>query len=53
MTGDHHGLTAGTAILLVKDVDGILGTHRARTGAGGRGRNTKLVMRPGGTPLPT
>jgi hypothetical protein len=27
MTGDHHGLTAGTAILLVKDVDGILGTH--------------------------
>ena len=29
MTGDHHGQTAGTATLLVRAVDGILGTHRA------------------------
>jgi hypothetical protein len=28
MTGDHHGQTAGTATLLVRAVDGILGTHR-------------------------
>jgi len=27
MTGDHHGQTAGTATLLVRAVDGILGTH--------------------------
>jgi hypothetical protein len=34
MTGDHHGQTAGTATLLVRAVDGILGTHRRRTHAG-------------------
>jgi hypothetical protein len=28
MTGDHHGQTAGMATLLVRAVDGILGTHR-------------------------
>jgi uncharacterized membrane protein YoaK (UPF0700 family) len=28
MTGDHHGQTAGTATLLVKAVDEIVGTHR-------------------------
>jgi hypothetical protein len=27
MTGDHHGQTAGTVTLLVRAVDGILGTH--------------------------
>ena len=33
MTGDHHGQTAGTATLLVRAVDGILGTHRSRAGS--------------------
>jgi hypothetical protein len=28
MTGDHHGQAAGMASLLVKAVDGILGTHK-------------------------
>ena len=28
MIGDHHGRTAGRATLLVRAVDGILGTHR-------------------------
>jgi nucleotide-binding universal stress UspA family protein len=32
MTGDHHGRTAGRATLLVRAVDGILGTHRSRPG---------------------
>jgi hypothetical protein len=27
MIGDHHGLAAGRATLLVRAVDGILGTH--------------------------
>jgi hypothetical protein len=27
MIGDHHGRTAGRATLLVRAVDGILGTH--------------------------
>jgi len=27
MTGDHHGLMAGRATLLVRAVDEILGTH--------------------------
>jgi hypothetical protein len=27
MTGDHHGQAAGMASLLVRAVDGILGTH--------------------------
>jgi hypothetical protein len=27
MTGDHHGRDAGQATLLVRAVDGILGTH--------------------------
>jgi len=31
MTGDHHGWTAGMATLLVKAVDGILGTHNYNT----------------------
>jgi hypothetical protein len=31
MTGDHHGQTTRTAILLVRATDGILGTHRAWT----------------------
>jgi hypothetical protein len=30
MTGDHHGRTAGRAILLVGATDEILGTHRLR-----------------------
>jgi hypothetical protein len=30
MTGDHHGQTHGTATLLVRAVDGILGTHKVR-----------------------
>jgi hypothetical protein len=29
MTGDHYGQTAGMATLLVRAVDGILGTHRS------------------------
>ena len=29
MIGDHHGQPAVMAILLVRDVDGILGTHRS------------------------
>jgi hypothetical protein len=28
MIGDHHGRTAGGTTLLVRAVDGILGTHR-------------------------
>ena len=28
MTGDHHGRAAGRATLLVRAMDGILGTHR-------------------------
>jgi hypothetical protein len=28
MTGDHHGLTAGRATLLVTATDEILGTHK-------------------------
>jgi len=28
MTGDHHGQAAGMASLLVRAVDGILGTHK-------------------------
>jgi hypothetical protein len=28
MTGDYHGRTAGRATLLVRAVDGTLGTHR-------------------------
>jgi hypothetical protein len=31
MTGDHHGQTAGTATLLVRAVDAILGTHKLVT----------------------
>jgi hypothetical protein len=27
MIGDHHGRTAGSATLLVRAMDGILGTH--------------------------
>jgi len=30
MIGDHHGRTAGMATLLVRAVDGILGTHRRK-----------------------
>jgi AcrR family transcriptional regulator len=29
MTGDHHGRGAGRATLLVRAVDGILGTHNS------------------------
>ena len=29
MIGDHHGRTAGGTTLLVRAMDGILGTHRA------------------------
>jgi len=32
MISDHHGRKAGRATLLVRDVDGILGTHRPRAG---------------------
>jgi len=32
MTGDHHGRTAGTATMLVRAVDEILGTHSAYAG---------------------
>jgi hypothetical protein len=28
MIGDHHGRTAGRATLLIRTVDGILGTYR-------------------------
>jgi hypothetical protein len=31
MTGDHHGQAAGTATLLVRAADGLLGTHRLIT----------------------
>ena len=31
MTGDHHGLMAGRATLLVRAVDEILGTHGSQT----------------------
>jgi hypothetical protein len=34
MIGDHHGRTAGGTTLLVRAVDGILGTHRRQTGSG-------------------
>ena len=34
MTGDPHGQTAGMATLLVRDMDEILGTHRAELGSG-------------------
>jgi hypothetical protein len=30
MIGDHHGRTAGRATLLVRAMDGILGTHKFR-----------------------
>ena len=30
MIGDHHGRTAGGTTLLVRAVDGILGTHSAQ-----------------------
>jgi glutamate dehydrogenase/leucine dehydrogenase len=33
MIGDHHGQTAGRATLLVRAMDGILGTHRTRMAA--------------------
>jgi len=32
MIGDHHGRTAGGTTLLVRAVDGILGTHRLTAG---------------------
>jgi hypothetical protein len=31
MADDHHGQTAGMATLLVRPVDGILGTHNICT----------------------
>ena len=31
MTGDHHGQTAGMATLLVRALDGLLGTHSSST----------------------
>jgi hypothetical protein len=31
MTGDHHGRTVGSATLLVRAMDGILGTHSMDT----------------------
>jgi len=34
MIGDHHGRTAGSATLLVRAMDGILGTHRFGGGPG-------------------
>jgi hypothetical protein len=34
MTDDHHGRTAGRATLLVRAVDGILGTCRLKRGDG-------------------
>ena len=37
MIGDHHGWMAARATLLVRAVDGILGTHRSCTSRG-RGR---------------
>jgi len=30
MTGDHHGQTAGTATLLVRALDGIIGSARVQ-----------------------
>jgi hypothetical protein len=30
LIGDHHGQTAGSATLLVRATDGILGTHRVK-----------------------
>ena len=30
MIGDHHGRTAGSATLLVRSMDGILGTHKCK-----------------------
>jgi hypothetical protein len=33
MIGDHHGRMAGRATLLVRAVDGILGTHSTITAA--------------------
>jgi hypothetical protein len=38
MTGDHHGQAAGTASLLVRAVDGILGTHKLGGGSAVRVR---------------
>jgi hypothetical protein len=37
MTGDHHSQTAGTATLLVRAVDEILGTHNHVDQKGGDG----------------
>jgi hypothetical protein len=34
MIGDHHGQTAGSATLLVRAMDGILGTHKVSAQAG-------------------
>jgi hypothetical protein len=35
MIGDHHGRTAGGTTLLVRAVDGILGTHRLQLSRSG------------------
>jgi hypothetical protein len=57
MIGDHHGWTAGRAILLVRAVDEILGTHT--TGAiearsdSPRYRSHGAAGRSGGWPLIT
>ncbi len=45
MIGDHHGRTAGGATLLVRAVDGILGTHKRRAAprrAGGQAARGRL-----------
>jgi hypothetical protein len=53
MIGDHHGRTAGRATLLVRAMDGILGTHRlqglilrAKGRAGGLGGTSDSYATP-------
>jgi DNA-binding GntR family transcriptional regulator len=56
MIGDHHGRTAARATLLVKAVDGILGTHRpgqrSRDQPSAVGDKSDLLINTGGTPQP-
>jgi hypothetical protein len=49
MIGDHHGRTTGNATLLVRAMDGILGTYRRRAGDS-RPPVLQLIREPGNQP---